>query len=97
MYLINLVFSVIIVIFALWAYFYNLRKTGKRLAFWPMIGSGWAVFAITHGAQLSAFLTDVFTLALLRIIGYVLVILALITLVIESKASSKPEYRWIQD
>lgn len=89
MYLTNLAFSIIIVIIAISAYFYHLHKTGKRLVFWPMMGGGFAVFAVTHGAQMSAFLTDVFALTLLRIIGYILVIFALALLIAEFRATKK--------
>ncbi|MDP2917783.1 MAG: hypothetical protein Q8O16_07650 [Dehalococcoidia bacterium] len=89
MYLVYMAFAAIIVLVALWGYFYSKRISGKKLAYWPLFASGWAVMAIVYAMIGSGLATEMWSVACLRILAYILNIIALVSLAIETRPPRK--------
>ena len=85
MYYVNCGFSWFIVLLAIVGYFYILRKTARKQAFWPILTAGWTMFGVSHSLIIGGVPTGEWYMTLLRILGYVLVIAALFSLMAETK------------
>jgi uncharacterized membrane protein len=82
--IVSLVLAVLLFIICLVAYFRIVYKTRRKLVFWPMMASSMVIFAITHIMSLTGI--DVgWYFMYERIVGYVLIFLALVVLYLESQ------------
>ena len=52
-YYVNCVFAWVTVLLAIIGYFYTLRQTGERWAFWLIFATGWSMFAISHSMKIA--------------------------------------------
>ena len=67
-------------------YFYVSRKQGEKRAFWPISTAAWAVFAISHTLLIAGASTNAWYLTLLRVLGYLLMVSALLVLIARVKS-----------
>ena len=79
---VSLVLTVLLFIICLAAYFRVVYKTRRKLVFWPMMASSMAVFTVTHTMSLVG-LNGGWYFTYERVVGYVLIFLALLTLYLE--------------
>jgi hypothetical protein len=70
------------VLLAIIGYFYTLRKTGNRWAFWIIFATGWAMLAIAHSMRISGVAPGATSLIVIRIVGYSLMPMALLSLIL---------------
>lgn len=90
LYALNCGFAWFLTVLSMAGYFYTLRKTGEKLPFWPMLASGWMMFAISHSLQLSGVPSSAGYLLVFRVLGYLLAIVALLTLMLIPVKADKP-------
>jgi hypothetical protein len=82
--IVSLGLAVLLFIICLVAYFRIVYKMRRKLVFWPMMASSMVIFAITHIMSLTGI--DVgWYFMYERIVGYVLIFLALVVLYLESQ------------
>lgn len=81
-------FAWFLTVLSMAGYFYTVRKTGEKLPFWPMLASGWMMFAVLYSLLLNGVSSSEWYLLLLRVLGYVLIVGALLTLMLKP---AKPE------
>ncbi len=79
---VNCVFAWVIVLLAITGYFYTLRQTGERWAFWVIFALGFAMFAISHSLKLAGVDPGTTPHEVVRIIGYSLVVIAVTSLIL---------------
>lgn len=88
---VNCGFAWFLTVLSMAGYFYAARKTGEKLPFWPMLASGWMMFAVSHSLQLNGVSATEGYLLVFRVLGYVLVIAALLTLMLKPNKAEKPQ------
>ena len=84
-YYVNCAFAWVTVVLAIIGFVYTLRQTGEKWAFWPIFGTGWAMFAISHSMKLAGVDTGTPAPTVIRIIGYSLVVIAVISLILRAR------------
>ena len=84
-FLVNCCFAWFTVLLAIGGYVYLWKRTGKRWAFWPVLAAGWTMYGVSHSLVLGGVAMTEWYMTLLRILGYVLVVAALCTLVVDMK------------
>lgn len=85
MYFVNCGFAWCLMLLCIAGYFYILRKTGKKWAFWPVFAAAWTMYGVSHSLVLSGVSASEWYMTLLRVLGYVLVLAALCTLIVDMK------------
>ena len=85
-YYVNVVFAWILVLLSIAGYFIVSKKLGERWTFWPVFAAAWVMFGISHTLLLTGTSSDAWYIMLLRVLGYLLVISALLVLMIGKKA-----------
>ncbi len=83
MYYINAILAGTIMLLSLAAYFYVAGKTGKKHSFWVLFFLAWLPLWTTHLLVLGGVSTNEGYMWLLRIVGYLLMIISLIRLIME--------------
>ena len=86
-YYINLGFAWLIVLLAIFGYFYTSRKAKGNWPFWLLVAAGWAMFGISHVVTIAGASTEGWYMTLLRVLGYIFNIAALVSLALEAKKS----------
>jgi cytochrome c biogenesis protein ResB len=87
----NCGFAWFLTVLSMVGYFYTQRKTGERLPFWPMLASGWMMFAVSHSLLLNGVSSTQWYMMVFRVLGYVLVICAILTLMLKPAKPEKPQ------
>ena len=83
MYFVGCGFNWLFVLLSLSAYFYILRKTGKKLAFLPIFASAWGASGISYVLLIGGASAGEWYITLIRIITYILFLTTLLTLTVE--------------
>lgn len=91
LYALNCGFAWFLTVLSMAGYFYTARRTGEKLPFWPMLASGWMMFAVSHSLQLNGVPASEGYLLVFRVLGYVLVIAALLTLMLKPAKPENPQ------
>jgi ABC-type Co2+ transport system permease subunit len=85
MYYVNVSFTWVLMAVSIGGYFIVSKKQGEKWAFWPIVAAAWAVFATSHTLLVAGTSTDEWYLTLLRVLGYVLMLVALSVLMVRRK------------
>lgn len=85
-YYVNVVFAWILMLLSTAGYFVVSRKLGEKWAFWPVFAAAWAMFGISHTLLLAGTSSDAWYIMLLRVLGYMLIVGALLVLMLGKKA-----------
>lgn len=88
-YYVNCVFAWVTVLIALIGYFVTLRQAGERWEFWLIFAMGWSMFAISHSMKLAGVDPAATSHTVIRIIGYSLVVVAVSSLILRVRRTSK--------
>jgi len=83
MYYVGCGFNWLFLILSLGAYFYIGRKTGKKLAFLPILAAAWVTSAISYLLLIGGASAGEWYITLIRVITYVLFLSTLLTLTVE--------------
>ncbi len=83
MYYVGCGFNWLLFIVSLGAYFYIGRKTGKKLAFLPIVAAAWVTSAISYLLLIGGASAGEWYITLIRVITYVLFLSTLLTLTVE--------------
>ena len=83
MYYVGCGFNWLLLILSLGAYFYIGRKTGKKLAFLPILAAAWMTSAISYLLLIGGASAEEWYITLIRVITYVLFLSTLVTLAVE--------------
>ena len=86
-YYVNCVFAWVNVALSIVGYVYTFHRTGEKWAFWPIFALAWIMFAISHTMALMGISTATTGPTVIRIIGYSLIVIAILVLII--RAGSK--------
>jgi hypothetical protein len=80
---IGLGFTWFLVLMSIWGYLAILRNTGQKLLFWLFFGLAWVLFGLFYTFTITNFLPiDVWYMMALRIAGYVLIVISIISLMV---------------
>ena len=92
-YYVHLGFAWLIVLVAICGYFYTAKKAKQNWSFWLLLAAGWAMFGTSHALTITGNPTNEWYMVLLRVLGYLLNIAALVNLALEAKKpqAEKPE------
>ena len=85
MYYVNISFTWLLVLISIAGYFYISNKQGEKWAFWPISAAAWALFGTSHALLIAGISANVWYITLLRVLGYVLMVIALSILVLRTK------------
>jgi hypothetical protein len=85
-YYVNVAFAWILMLLSIAGYFVVSRKLGEKWAFWPVFAAAWTMFGISHSLLLAGTSSDAWYIMLLRVLGYLLIVSALLVLMIVKKA-----------
>ena len=81
-YYINLAFSWLLVLLAIWGFATVLRKTGQRLWYWLFFGLGWMLIGFSHIFTLGGVSSSEWYMIALRTAGYSSMVVSVISLMI---------------
>ena len=84
-YYVHLGFAWLIVLLAIWGYFYTPKGAERKWSFWLLLAAGWAMFGISHTLTITGTPTNEWYMLLIRVLGYLLNIAALVNLALEAK------------
>jgi hypothetical protein len=86
MYYVNVSFAWILVLLSLTGYFYVLKKKGEKWAFWLVFAAAYVMFGTSHALVLAGTSANEWYMTFLRVLGYVLMVGALLVLMVRKKA-----------
>jgi len=89
MYFVNCGFAWCLMLLCIAGYFYILRKTGKKWAFWPIFAGAWLMYGVSHSLILSGVSASEWYMTLLRVLGYLLVVASLFSLITGMKKTER--------
>lgn len=76
-------FTWLFVLLFLGGYFYILGKTGRKWAFMLLLGAAWLVMGISYIFLITGTAAGEWSITLIRTIGYVLFLAAILTAIVE--------------
>jgi hypothetical protein len=84
-YYVNVGFAWVIVALAIMGYFRTLQVQGEKWLFWPVFAGAFTMFGISHTLLVYGVSTSAVYLTPIRVVGYTLVVAALIALIARIK------------